>query len=173
MWESPGRPQPDECADFFRGYIAEVKGPLLEALEGEGEEWRGLLDGVPRDREGYRYAPGKWTLREVVGHVIDAERMFTMRALAFARGDRAHFPSFDENEYAAASGADRRTLADLTEEFCAVRAATVLLLKSFEDGVWDRRGIASGREFTVRSLAWIMAGHSLHHRRVLAERYLA
>ena len=95
-----------------------------------------------------------------------------MRAMAFARGDRSHFPSFDENAYAAASGADRRSLASLAEELSAVRRSTLLLLKSFEEETWDRRGTASGYEFTVRSLAWIMAGHSWHHRGVVAERYL-
>ena len=123
--------------------------------------------------EGYRYAPGKWSIREVVGHVIDAERMFSVRAMAFARGDASHYPSFDENDYAAESGADQRTLADLAEELSAVRTATLLLLRSFPEDAWNRRGVASGYEFTVRSLAWIIAGHSRHHRQVLMERYLA
>jgi len=172
MPDSPGRPRPDEYADFYGRYIAAVEEPLLETLETEPARWLALLARVPPDREGHRYAPGKWSVREVVGHVVDAERMFCARALAFARGNRSHYPSFDENAYAAASGADRRTLADLAGELAAVRAATVLLLGSFENEVWDRRGVASGREFTVRSLAWIIAGHSRHHRGVLVERYL-
>ena len=172
MPDSPARPREDEFADFYGPYIAAAEEPLLRGLEGDGEAWRALLATVPPDREGYRYADGKWSVREVVGHVIDAERMFSVRTMAFARGDRSHFPSFDENAYAAASGADLRTLADLAEEFSAVRAATLLLLKSFDEGTWDRRGVASGYEFTVRSLAWIIAGHSRHHRGVLAERYL-
>ena len=172
MPHSPTRPRPDEYADFYGTYIAAVEGPLLETLEIDSRRWQTLLAAVPPAREGYRYAPGKWSIREVVGHVIDAERMFSVRAMAFARGDRSHFPSFDENAYAAASGADRRSLADLTEELSAVRRCTLLLLKSFGEETWDRRGTASGYEFTVRSLAWIMAGHSRHHRGVLAERYL-
>ena len=173
MPDSPGRPGKDECADFYGPYIAAAEEPLLTGLERDAEAWRALLATVPPDREGYRYADGKWSVREVVGHVIDAERMFAVRTMAFARGDRSHFPSFDENAYAAASGADRRTLADLAEDFSAVRTATLLLLRSFEDQAWDRRGVASGYEFTVRSLAWIIAGHSRHHRGVLAERYLS
>lgn len=173
MPHSPARPQPDEYADFYGTYIEAVDGPLPETLERDSGEWQTLLTSVPPGREGYRYAPGKWSIREVVGHVIDAERMFSMRAMAFARGDRSHFPSFDENAYAAASGADRRALADLAEELSAVRRSTLLLLKSLEEETWDRRGTASGYEFTVRSLAWIMAGHSRHHRAVLAELYLA
>ena len=172
MPDSPGRPREDEYADFYGPYIAAVEEPLLPGLERDAEAWRAMLATVPPDREGYRYADGKWSVREVVGHVIDAERMFTVRTMAFARGDRSHFPSFDENAYADASGADRRLLADLAEEFSAVRTATLLLLRSFEDGAWDRRGVASGYEFTVRSLAWIIAGHSRHHRGVVAERYL-
>ena len=172
MPDSPGRPGKDECADSYQPYIAAVEGPLLEALESDADEWRAMLAAVPSDREGHRYARGKWSVREVVGHVIDAERMFSVRTMAFARRDRSHFPSFDENAYAAASGADRRPLSDLTDELSAVRASTLLLLKSFEDETWDRRGMASGFEFTVRSVAWIIAGHSRHHRRVVAERYL-
>ena len=172
MPDSPRRPASDECADFYQPYIATVEGELFPALESDAQAWRAMLAAVPSGREGHRYAEGKWSIREVVGHVIDAERMFTMRAMAFARGDRSHFPSFDENAYAAASGADRRPLSALTDELSAVRASTLLLVKSFEDDVWDRRGTASGYEFTVRSVAWIIAGHSRHHRKVVAERYL-
>lgn len=172
MSDSPGRPGKNECAESYRPYVAVAQAPLLEGLARDAEAWRAMLAAVPRDREGYRHARGKWSVREVVGHVTDAERMFCVRAMAFARGDRSHFPSFDQNAYAAASGADRRSLASLADEFSAVRTATLLLFRSFQNGVWDRRGTASGYEFTVRSLAWIIAGHSRHHRRVLVERYL-
>ena len=172
MPNSPGRPAKDECADVYQPYIAAVEGELLPALADDADAWRAMLAAVPTDREGRRYAHGKWSIREVVGHVIDAERMFSVRTMAFARGDRSHFPSFDENAYAAASEADHRPLPDLTDELSAVRTSTLLLLKSFDEETWDRRGMASGFEFTVRSLAWIIAGHSLHHRRVVAERYL-
>ena len=170
---SPRRPVSDECADFYRPYVAEVRGELLPALADDADAWLAMLAAVPSGREGHRYAPGKWSVREVVGHVIDAERTFAVRAMAFARGDRSHFPSFDENAYAAGSGADRRALSSLAEELGAVRRSTVLLLRSFDEEAWSRRGTASGCEFTVRSLAWIIAGHSRHHRKVLAERYLA
>ena len=169
----PGRPQADECAEYYHRYIAAAEEPLLETLAREPEDWDRLLARFPSEMERHRYTQGKWSVREVVAHVIDAERTFTMRALAFARGDQAHFPPFDQNEYASESRADRRSLASLAEELRAVRRATVLLLRSFEDEVWGRRGVASGKEFTVRSLAWIIAGHSAHHRWVLTERYLA
>jgi uncharacterized damage-inducible protein DinB len=172
METMPGRPRPDECAEYYHRYIAAAGEPLLESLEREPDDWDRLLDRFPSEMEGHRYAQGKWSVREVVAHVIDAERMFTMRVLAFARGDRARFPSFDQDEYAAECRADCRSLGSLAEELRAVRRSTVLLLGSFEDDVWDRRGVASGKEFTVRSLAWIIAGHSAHHRWVLTERYL-
>ena len=172
MPDSPRRPAQDECADFYQPYIAAVEGELLPALADDAEAWRTMLAAVPPGREGHRYEDGKWSIREVVGHVIDAERMFSVRSMAFAREDRSHFPSFDENAYAAASGADRRSLRNLTDELSAVRASTLALLHSFDDETWDRRGMASGFEFTVRSLAWIIAGHSRHHRRVVVERYL-
>ena len=172
MPDSPARPAKDECADVYQPYIAAVEGELLPALASDAEAWRTMLAAVPADLEGHRYADGKWSIREVVGHVIDAERMFSVRAMAFAREDRSHFPSFDENAYAAASRADRRPLFSLADELSTVRASTLALLHSFENETWDRRGMASGFEFTVRSLAWIIAGHSRHHRRVVAERYL-
>ena len=172
MATMPGRPRPDESAEYYHRYIAAAEEPVLDTLEREPEDWDRLLGRFPSEMEGHRYAPGKWSVREVVAHVIDAERMFTMRALAFARGDQARCPSFDQNEYASECRAERRSLASLAEELRAVRRSTVLLLGSFEDDVWDRRGVASGKEFTVRSLAWIIAGHSAHHRWVLTERYL-
>ena len=172
MPHSPSRPEADEFADFYARYVETAEEPLLDALEADAGAWSRLLAEVPPDREGYRYAPGKWSVREVVGHVIDAERTFAVRAMAFARGDRSHFPSFDENAYAANSGADARALPALAEELEAVRRSTVLLLRSFDGEAWNLRGVASGCEFTVRSLAWIIAGHSRHHRKVLKDRYL-
>ncbi len=175
MTKWPEMPKPDECAAFYRPYLAvagRTGSPLGEMLEDDAVEWARLLDGVPAEREGRRYAPGKWSLREVVGHVTDAERMFGARALAFARRDAGPYPSFDENEYAARSGADERPLAGLAAEFQAVRRATILLFEGFGADVWGRKGVASGCEFTVRALAWIVAGHSVHHRGVMAKRYL-
>lgn len=174
----PGPPANDECAPFYRPYVEEAAvaatdGSLGRLLEADIAAWQELLDRVSPLWEGYRYASGKWTIRDVVGHVIDAERVFAVRALAFARNDPASYPGFDENEYVRESGANERPLPELRAELVAVRAATVALFKGFDAGVWDRRGTASGCEFTVRSLAWIAAGHSLHHRRVLASRYRA
>lgn len=174
----PGPPAVDECAPFYRPYVEETMvaaadSSLGRLLAADVSAWQGLLARVSPLRESYRYASGKWTIREVVGHVIDAERVFAVRALAFARNDPASYPGFDENKYVRESGADERRLPELRTELVAVRAATVALFEGFDTSVWDRRGTASGREFTVRSLAWIAAGHSLHHRTVLASRYRA
>ena len=167
------RPHSDEYADFYRPYIMEAPdGPIMATLDAQRNDLARVTADASPDRERYRYAPGKWSVREMVGHLIDSERMFAMRALAFARGDRAHYPGFDENEYAAASDADERVLAELVEEWDAVRHATVLLFKGLPDAAWDRRGHASGCEFSVRSMAWITAGHTQHHLGVLRERYL-
>ena len=171
----PAKPQPSECASFYRPYVAvaAAAGDSLDTvLEEDAAKWKRLLASVAPGKEGHRYAPGKWTIREVVGHVTDAERMFASRALAFARNDAGPYPPFDENSYATNSGADRRPLEALGAEFRAVRQATTLLFEGFETDAWDRTGVASSCEFTVRALAWIMAGHSVHHRKVLVERYL-
>ncbi len=165
------KPSPSEFAPFYAGYVAKARSPLLAKLADEAEEWRELLRAIPADSEGHRYAPGKWSIREVAGHVVDTERILCARALAFARGDASPYPSFDQDAYAHASQADERRLADLSEELVAVRRATVLLFQGLPKAAWSRRGIAGGNAFTVRSLAWIIAGHSRHHRQALMERY--
>lgn len=171
----PRRPRPEECAAFYRPYLeaaGRTEGGLGDVLEEDAAAWARLLEGVPPAREGHRYAPGKWSLREVVGHVADAERMFASRALAFARGDAGPYPPFDENEYVERSGADARPLEELAAELQAVRRATILLFRGFGADAWEREGVGSGCRFTARAVAWIVAGHSLHHRGVVAERYL-
>ena len=170
----PERPSPDEFAEYYGPYVAAVPdGPIIDYLEDQGRDMVGLLTGIPEERGGFRYEPGKWSVKELVGHVVDSERMFAMRALAFARKDPAALPPFDENDYAAESGAELRQLAELREEFDAVRRATVLLFRGLTDDAWSRRGIASDREFSVRGLAWIIGGHATHHAKIVRERYLS
>ena len=169
------RPQPGDCAPYYASYIAEVPdGDILGTLLAQGQQTVQTLTAVPQDREGFRYAPGKWTLKEVVGHVNDAERLFTLRALAFARREPARLFGMDENLWAAAGAADhdRRPLRELVEEFEAMRRATVCLFRGFGDASWEARGIASDVEFTAGSIAWILAGHERHHLRVIREKYL-
>lgn len=167
------KPDPSEHDPYFSRYIQRVPdGDILEILATELETTSRLLGAVPAEREGYRYAPGKWSVREVLGHVIDAERMFQFRALCFARGDPAHLPNFDEGDYARASNADERPLTELLDEFGAVRRSGIALFRSFTPEMWTRSGRASSYEFSVRTFPYVIAGHEIHHRGVIEERYL-
>ena len=168
------RPGTDEHAPYFGRYIVQVPdGDLLATLERDGAAFVRRLRAVPRELETHAYAPDKWTVRAVVGHIIDAERVFEMRALWFARGAVAPLPGFEENDWARVSNADARPLAELADELAAVRAATVRLLASLDAAALDRRGIANGLAMTPRAAAWVIAGHAEHHRRILEERYLS
>jgi hypothetical protein len=168
------RPDPSEYFEYYDTYIRRVPDrDVLSVLADSLEETLGLLDGIPVEFEEYRYAPGKWSLREVIGHIIDAERVFAYRALHFARRDPAPLPSMEENDYARASNAGRRHLSALLEELEAVRRSSILLFRSFDEDSLGLRGTASGCEFSVRSIPYIVAGHEIHHRSTLVERYLA
>ncbi|MGD8278697.1 MAG: DinB family protein [Gemmatimonadota bacterium] len=166
------RPAPDEHAPYFSTYIDQVPdGDITELLATQVEQTIRLLAAVAPERETYRYAPGKWSVREVIGHVIDTERVFAARALWFARKAEGAMPSMDQNPWAATSNAGARPLADLIAELRAVREASLALFASFDDEIWLRRGVASGNEFTVRAIAWIIAGHERHHRAILQREY--
>ena len=168
------RPDSAEHAPYYGTYIAVVPdGDVVATLRQDGEALQSLLAEIPESRAGFRYAEGKWSVRDVVGHLIDAERIFAYRALRIARGDATPLASFDEKEYARAADADRRPLADLAAELRAVRDGTVALFASFSDDAWTRRGTASGNPVSVRALAFIIAGHARHHMKILRERYLA
>ena len=169
------RPEPDEHADYYSMYIDRVPDDrsLVDVLREAPDALERLFFGLPPERETFAYEPGKWTCREVLGHVIDTERLFSYRALHMARGDRADLPGMDQDEWAAASNAAGRPVADLLQEFRGLRAANAALFASFDEDTLSRRGIASGAEFSVRALVHIIAGHELHHRDVLRTRYLA
>jgi hypothetical protein len=165
------RPEPGEYAEAFSGYIGVVpEGEIVEMLEVQVSETTRLLQGLSASAD-FAYAPGKWTIKQVVGHLSDTERVFGYRALRFGRGDPAPLPGFDQDPYVAAGQFDQRSLGDLIDELLAVRRATVLLLRGMPAEGWLRRGVASDHEVTVRALAWIIAGHELHHRNILSERY--
>lgn len=166
------RPSTAEFAPYFHAYVARVPdGDLLPQLRAQGAQTTALLAGLGEAKADFAYAPGKWTVKRLVQHVVDGERLFTYRALCFARGDTQALPGFDENAYAEQDGTASRSLAAIAAEFEAVRAATVALFEGLPDAAWSRRGIANGNAFTVRALAWITAGHELHHVAVLRERY--
>jgi hypothetical protein len=167
------RPDATEFPPFYARYVAAVpESDVVAALRDSGRDLVASLTPVPESRGGFRYAPDKWTIREVVGHMIDAERIFGYRALRLARADATPLPGFEENDYARAAGSDARTLADLVDELRIVREGTVRLFQSFPVDAWTRRGVVNGREVSVRALAYITAGHARHHLAVLRERYL-
>ncbi len=167
------RPAPTEHADYYRRYIDLVPdGDVFQTLIHQLGETLALLQRVPPDREQHRYAPDKWSVREVVGHLIDAERVFAYRALTIARSDGARLPGMEQDEWAARSNANERPLDDLGAEWAALRRANVHMLATLGPDAALRRGIASDVEFTVRCFPWIIAGHELWHRQRLEEDYL-
>ncbi|UCF19617.1 MAG: DinB family protein [Gemmatimonadota bacterium] len=167
------RLQPSDYFEYYGLYVDKVpKGNVLSLLEEKHLETQELLAEIPEERADYRYASGKWSVKEIIGHLIDSERVFGYRALSFARGDPAHLPSMEQDDWAAASNAALRPLADLASEFGIVRRSHIALFAGFDDSMWKRRGTASGFEFTVRSFPYIILGHELHHLDVLRERYL-
>jgi uncharacterized damage-inducible protein DinB len=168
------RPRPDEYAPYYESYVHRiVNDDPFVPLDRQPGQLIGLLGYLSDAAAGFRYGPGKWSVREVVGHVADTERIFAYRALRIARGDTTPLPSFDENAYVTASGADTRLLAEILEEFEAVRAATWALFHSLPDEAFDRMGTASDHPVSVRALLSITLGHAAHHLAVLRERYLA
>ena len=167
------RPDASEYAPHYEKYVSKVPdGHLLEILEDQRQETQDLLGGITEGRALHRYAPGKWSIKEVVGHVTDAERVFSYRALRFARGDRTPLPGFDEQVYAPAGKFDARPLPDLAAELDAVRRATIALFAGLDAEALARRGPADNKEISVRALAYIIAGHERHHVGILRERYL-
>ena len=167
-----GRPTEAEFAPFFAGYVALVPElDIIEVLEAQRSEVRALAAAVPPDRESFAYAPGKWTIRQVFGHMGDAERVFGHRAFCVSRGEAAVLPSFDENTYVAAGPSAAISLAALASELDLVRATNLLVLQRLDEAAWQRVGRVSTGEATPRGIAYVMAGHVRHHFRVLRERY--
>jgi hypothetical protein len=166
-------PPSDEYGAAYARYVTCLPAgvDVLELLARQRAATVDRFAAVPTDRAGYRYAPGKWTVREVVMHLSDVERIMAYRALRVARGDATPLPGFDENAYAPMSNAEALPLSALAEEWSDVRRATVAMFRHFPADAWTRRGSASGAPVSVRSLAWIIAGHERHHLNVLAERY--
>lgn len=168
------RPAAGEYAPHYAGYVAAVAdGDIRETLDQQLADLLALGMSLDEARGDHAYAAGKWTIKEVLAHIIDAERIFAYRALRVARGDQTPLAPFDENAYAPESLAGQRTIPDLMEEFGHVRRATMALLRPLTAEIGERRGIASGQPVTVRALAWIIAGHAAHHLRILRERYLS
>lgn len=166
------RPAPSEIAAYFHRYMDRVPdGDILSSLEHQGRDTQALLQRLDPARAQHRYAPGKWTVGEVVGHLADAERIMSYRALCFARADKTPLPGFEEDDYVANANFAQRSLASLAAELASVRAATMTLFAGLDATGWARAGTANNNPMSVRSLAWVLAGHELHHLAILRERY--
>jgi uncharacterized damage-inducible protein DinB len=167
------QPQPTEYAPYYEKYIALVpEGDIVATLSRQLDDTLSLLRSLTEAQGDSRYAPGKWSIKELVGHVIDGERIFAHRALRFARNDQTPLPGFEQDDYVRAGNFGNRRLSDLADEFEQVRRATLSLLRSLDDEAWLRRGAANDTEVSVRALAYILAGHETHHKQILRERYL-
>ena len=166
-------PDRTEAAEYYFTYIDKVgPGDICEILRAQKPETLALLQSIDEEQSLYRYAPDKWSIREVLSHLNDSERVFSFRALWFARSYDTPLPSFDQDIAVAEAGADQRSWKSHVDEFAALRDATLAFYENLPADAWARRGIASGNPFTVRALAYILAGHVTHHSGVLRTRYL-
>ena len=168
------RPEPGEYAPYYERYVSLVSGTdILGTLEAERRKTLLLLSGRDEADGDFRYAPDKWSAKEVLGHVCDTERVFAYRALRIARADRTPMEGFEQDDYVRNGPFAHAPLCELIEDYIAVRRATLTLLRNLDEPAWTRRGIANKNEVTVRGLAYIVAGHEVHHRRILEERYFS
>jgi DinB family protein len=170
----PGKPEATEYAPYFERYVSLVQSDdVVAALEAQRLHTMQML-AARSEREGnFRYAPDKWSVKEVVGHLADAERIFSYRALRIARGDQTALPGFEQDDYVKNAGFSERKLTDIAEELAEVRGATIALYRSLNEEAWGRRGTSSNHAVSVRALAYLTAGHELYHQRILEERYFA
>ena len=167
------RPAETEYAPDFQNYVGQVnETDVMAVLRSEIDDLDVLLNRVPAEKETYAYAEGKWTIREVVGHLIDGERVFGYRALCIARGEQQNLPGFEQDDYLRTSPYNRVDLEDLLSEMRLVRLSNIAMFRTLDEEAWNRAGIANNNQVTVRALAFIMAGHLRHHMKVLQQRYL-
>ncbi len=168
------RPETNEYAPDYGKYVTLVPdGVIATTLAAQLEETLALFHSISEEQGSYAYAPGKWSIKELLGHIIDCERIFAYRALCIGRNDKTPLPGFEQDDYVASTDFNARTLSTLIDEFAAVRQANLALFKHFTDAEWQRRGTASENEVSARALAYIIAGHELYHRGILKTRYLA
>ena len=166
------RPNETEYAPAYQTYVSHVtEDDILPAMRSQIDALDVLLDRVPPERETYAYAEGKWTIRQIIGHLIDGERVFGYRALCIARGETQNLPSFDENEYMLNAPYEHVELEDLLSEFRLARLSNIAMLRTLDQTAWTRVGVANGAPVSVRALVYVMVGHTRHHMGVLRERY--
>jgi len=162
-----------EYLPYYANYINKADcSNLISGLEDLSVKTLSFFDSIPNERYEYQYAEGKWTIKKIIQHIIDAERVFSYRALCFAREDKTPLPSFDENNYAKVCLANSRSVKSLLDEYAALKQSTISLFKSFNDEVLKNIGIASGGEMSVRAIGFVIVGHEKHHIDVIKEKYL-
>jgi uncharacterized damage-inducible protein DinB len=167
------RPHNNEYPSYFSVYINMVpEGDLLEILEEQRQALLELFASITEEQSEFRYGPGKWSMKEVLGHIMDTERIMAYRLLCVSRGEQATLPGFDETQYVQGAAFGRRSLSSLVREFDALRTSTILLMEGTPEEAWTREGNANNSTVTARALAYIAAGHERHHTRILKERYL-
>lgn len=167
------RPDLSEYPSYYGQYINLVKGDnILRTLQEQVLSMQNILSEVPEEKENFTYAEGKWTMKEVIGHVIDTERIFAYRALRFARQDKTELPGFDQDKYVPVGNFNIRTLYDLAHEFGNLRESNIIMFRHFDEKGWSSSGTANGQEISVRSLAYVIAGHALHHMNVVKTKYI-
>lgn len=166
------RPAPGDYAPYAEQYVVLVSGnDIVSSLSAQLKQTVALFSGRGERDGNFRYAPGKWTVKEVLGHVADTERIFAYRALRIARGDQTPLAGFEQDDYVRGARFNERKLADVVEEYSDVRRANLDLFRSLDEEAWPRRGVANNSPVTVLALAYLIAGHELHHRKILGERY--
>lgn len=167
------RPGKTEYPIYCEGYVSLVPdGDIVATLGKQLEETLALIHSIPEARGGFRYAEGKWSIKELIGHVIDNERVFAYRALRFGRGDTTPLSGFEQDDFVRGADFNKRSLSDLADEYAHVRRSTISLFASLDESAWSRRGAANNNEVSVRGLAFIIAGHERHHAEILRTRYL-
>ena len=165
------QPQAQEYPQAYNGYIDLITDNVFNILIHQGDDFASFLAGVA-DRADFAYAPGKWTLKELVGHMVDTERVMSFRLMSFARGETANFPSFDEDDYVSNAHFSDRSLSSLSDEFSLLRKANLVLINSLNEEELDRKGSVNNNEISVRALIFMLAGHVMHHINIIRERYL-
>jgi DinB family protein len=167
------RPLPSEYFEFYAGYISLVKNEnVIKELQDQVLDLQVLISSVPTEKEDHAYVHGKWTIKEVIGHIIDTERIMAYRAFRISRKDKTSLSGFDENIFIANSNFNHRSLYDLAHEFSLMRESNIVLFKSFSEEMINEMGVANGKDISVRALLYIIVGHTTHHMNVIRDKYL-
>ncbi len=167
------RPSENEYPEFYATYVNKVpKGDVLKYLKKQKADFKKFVEAIPEEKLSYRYEEDKWTIKQILGHINDTERIMTYRALSFSRGERQQIPGFNENEYVANAAFNQRKIADLLKEFGKIRENSVLLIDSFNESMIDKKGNANELLMSVRAIVYIIAGHLEHHKGVIESKYL-